>query len=428
MNTKKLFKLFALLMIASMMLSACAEPNKEPVTITFYRRGYVEGGNDPTTTTINSAVESFEERFPYITVDVVGVPYSTEGNAQMDAALEAGVDINVFSVYPAALPDLARRGIVSDIEPYMTDDDKKDFYDNAMQIATVDGKVYAWPLWVTSVAMYGNPAIFEERGVTPPTLDSPWTWDQFVEASKKLTFTREDGTQVYGFSASSAPNQVVYLPIFYMDGGRVHSPDARIFVQNSTESVSALQKFADLHLVENLTPPDFGTVGQADVRAQFKAGTLAIVMDTPNIIPEFQGENIAFDVFPPPVGETGQLFTSGGFGLYGVIKVADPDILAASHEFARYLTGADIPKDVPGYQLAPSLRRSNTSYSTDAQHDVISHLVTYGIYEAPLDISMTLNDQYQVALQSILLGEKTAQQAMDEIAPLYQEELDALNK
>ena len=428
MNTKKLFKLFALLMIASMMLSACAEPNKEPVTITFYRRGYVEGGNDPTTTTINSAVESFEERFPYITVDVVGVPYSTEGNAQMDAALEAGVDINVFSVYPAALPDLARRGIVSDIEPYMTDDDKKDFYDNAMQIATVDGKVYAWPLWVTSVAMYGNPAIFEERGVTPPTLDNPWTWDQFVEASKKLTFTREDGTQVYGFSASSAPNQVVYLPIFYMDGGRVHSPDARIFVQNSIESVSALQKFADLHLVENLTPPDFGTVGQADVRAQFKAGTLAIVMDTPNIIPEFQGENIAFDVFPPPVGETGQLFTSGGFGLYGVIKVADPDILAASHEFARYLTGADIPKDVPGYQLAPSLRRSNTSYSTDAQHDVISHLVTYGIYEAPLDISMTLNDQYQVALQSILLGEKTAQQAMDEIAPLYQEELDALNK
>ena len=428
MNTKKLFKLFALLIIASMILSACAEPKKEPVTITFYRRGYVDGGNDPTTTTINSAVESFEERFPYITVDVVGVPYSTEGNTQMDAALEAGVDINVFSVYPAALPDLARRGIVSDIEPYMTDDDKKDFYDNAMQIATVDEKVYAWPLWVTSIAMYGNPAIFEERGVTLPTLDNPWTWDQFVEASKELTFTRADGTEVYGFSASTAPNQVVYLPIFYMDGGRVHSPDARVFVQNSPESVSALQKFANLNLVENVTPPDFGTVGQADVRAQFKAGTLAMVMDTPNIVPEFQGENIAFNVFPPPTGETGQLITSGGFGLYGVVKVTDSNILAASHEFAKYLTGADIAKDVPGYQLAPSLRRSNTSYATDDARTAVSRLVLYGIYEAPIDISAGLNDQYQFALQSILLGEKTAQQSMDEIAPSYQEELDTLNK
>ena len=85
--------------------------------------------------------------------------------------------------------------------------------------------------------MYGNPALFEERGVTPPTLDNQWTWDQCVQASKELTFTRADGTEVYGFSASTAPNQVVYLPIFYMDGGRVHSPDARVFSQNSPDTL-----------------------------------------------------------------------------------------------------------------------------------------------------------------------------------------------
>lgn len=427
MKTKKIYFLIVILVVSAFIVNACGEQDKKPVSITFYRRGYMAGGTDSITKTVDLAVASFEKRFPHITVNVVGVPYSTEGNAQMDEALEGRTDINVFSVYPASLPDLAHRGIVSDIEPYMTEEDKKDFYDNAMQISTVDGKIYAWPIWVTAVAIYGNSEIFEERGVVPPTLEDPWTWDEFVAASKQLTFTRENGTQVYGFSAASKPNEVVYLPIIYMDGGRIYSPDARIFVQNSPEAVSALQKFANLHLVENVTPPDFGTVGQAEVRAQFRDGTLAMVMDTPNIIPEFQDAGIAFNVFPPPVGETGQIITSGGIGIYGVVKVSDPDVLAASHEFARYITGADVAKDVPGWQLAPSLRRSNTSYVTDEPRVLISRLVSYGIYEPPVDISTELNDQYQFALQSILLGEKTAQEAMDEITPIYQAELDILN-
>lgn len=428
MSTKKITVFIFLLVTGVFLLTACGGKDQKPVSISFYRRGYIAGSNDPISSTVDAAVAAFEKRFPYITVSVVGVPYSTEGNAQMEAALERGTDINVLSLYPAMIPDLARRGVISDIEPYMTEADKQDFYDNGMQIATVDGKVYAWPIWVTSVAIYGNPEIFKERGITPPTIDDPWTWDEFVAASKQLTFTRADGTQVYGFSAPSRPNEIVYLPIFYMDGGRVLSPDARIFVQNSPEAVSALQKFADLHLVENVTPPDFGTVGQAEVRAQFKAGTLAMVMDTPNLIPELQGENVAFDVFPPPVGETGQIITSGGIGIYGVVKVSDPEVLAAAHEFARYITGADVAKDVPGWQLAPSLRRSNTTYATDEPRILISRLVTYGIFEAPVDISSELNDQYEYALQSILLGEKTAQEAMDEIAPIYQNELDILYK
>jgi multiple sugar transport system substrate-binding protein len=273
--------------------------------------------------------------------------------------------------------------------------------------------------------MYGNPALFEERGVIPPMLEDPWTWQEFVEACRKLTFIRDDGAQVYAFSTSSAPGQVVYLPIYYMDGGRVRSPDSRTFTLHQPEGVSALQKFADLHLVENVTPPDFGTVGQTDVRAQFKAGTVAMIMETPSVISELQTEEVPFFVFPNPIGETGQLVTSGGFGLFAVVQVDDPNVLAASHLFARYLTSTEVAQDVPGYQLAPSLRRSNTIYATDEPRSIISRLVVYGIYESPVGISAELSDQMQLALQSILLGEKTAEEAMVEIAPLYQKELDA---
>jgi multiple sugar transport system substrate-binding protein len=424
MQTRRPLHLTFLVVILSLFLQACGTKEPVPVTIIYYRRGYVEGGTDAASVKARAIVDAFQKRYPYITVNIVGIPYTPEGTAQLEAALDARENINVFSVAPSMLPDLVHRGIVSSIEPFLAKGEKEDFYDNALQLATVDGKVYAWPQWVTAVAMFGNPTYFEEKGITPPTIEDPWTWDEFVTACRALTYTREDGTQVYGFSSSSAPGQELYLPVFYMDGGRLRSPDARRFTLNQPEAVSALQKLADLHLVENVTPPDFGSVGQTDVRNQFKAGTVAMIMETPSFITELENEALPFVVFPNPVGETGQLVTTGGFGMFAVVQVEDENILAASHAFARYLTSLEVAQDIPGYQLAPSLRRSNTIYATDEFRSVISRLVAYGIYEPPVDISDEVSRQFTLALQSIMLGEKTAQQAMDEIAPIYQQELD----
>jgi multiple sugar transport system substrate-binding protein len=423
MQTRRLLYPIFLLIVLSLLLQACGTKEPVPVTIVYYRRGYVEGGTDAASLKARAIVDAFQKRYPSITVNIVGIPYTPEGTAQLEAALDAR-KLNVFSVAPSMLPDLVHRGIISNIEPFLAKGEKEDFYDNALELATVNGKVYAWPQWVTAVAMYGNPVYFEERGITPPTIEDPWTWDEFVEASRALTYTRTDGTQVYGFSSASAPGQELYLPVFYLDGGRMRSPDARRFTLNEPEAVSALQKLADLHLVENVTPPDFGTVGQTDVRNQFKAGTVAMIMETPSFITELESEALPFIAFPNPVGETGQLVTTGGFGMFGVVQVEDENILAASHAFARYLTSLEVAQDIPGYQLAPSLRRSNTIYATDEFRTVISRLVAYGIYEPPVDISDDVSQQFTLALQSIMLGEKTAKQAMDEIAPLYQQDLD----
>lgn len=427
MQTRRLLHSIFLLVVLSLLLQACGTKEPVPVTIFYYRRGYVEGGTDAASMKARAIVDAFQKRYPYITVNLVGIPYTPEGTAQLEAALNSRENINVFSVAPSMLPDMVRRGIISNIEPFLAKGEKEDFYDNALELATVNGKVYAWPQWVTAVAMFGNPVYFEEKGITPPTIEDPWSWQEFVDACRELTYTRADGTQVYGFSSASAPGQELYLPVFYLDGGRMRSPDARRFTLNEPEAVSALQKLADLHLVENVTPPDFGTVGQTDVRNQFKAGTVAMIMETPSFITELETEAIPFVVFPNPVGESGQLVTTGGFGMFGVVQVDDENVLAASHAFARYLTSLEVAQDIPGYQLAPSLRRSNTIYATDEFRSVISRLVAYGIYEPPVDISTEVSEQFTRALQSIMLGEKTAQQAMDEIAPIYQQELDRLN-
>lgn len=445
---KRMFVLITIWVIVSQLALACAptatqptaqpqpaaaEPTAAPaakaVTLTFYQRGYTEGGTDATSVTTSKAIEIFQQNNPNIKVNIVGIPWTAEGDTKLEAALAAKSDINVFRVTSPNLPRYAKQGVLSSIEPFLTEEDKADFYPSGFQVATVDGKIWAWPLWVTAISLFANKDIFAERGVALPTMEDPWTWDEFVEAAKKLTYTKADGTQVYGFGASSKWGAVEYYPLMYLDGGRILSADGKQFVQNQPEGVSALQKLADLALVHKVTPPDYGTVDQAGVRAQFKERqTLAMLMSTPGFVPDLEKSNFPLAVLPPPTGAMGKLVTNGAFGLYAVVAVDDQDTLKAAHELAKYLTGSQVAKDIPGWQLAPGLRKSNTGYATNDNRAVIAKLVEYGVYEAPVATSAELGTKYGAALQAIILGKQTPQQAMDEIAPEYQKELDALNK
>ncbi len=418
--------------LVSLVIASCnsilARPSAaEPITITFYKRGYIAGGTDITSATNAKAVEMFEQRHPDIRVNIVGVPWTLEGDAQLQAALESGQDINVFSVNPDDLIRFAREGKVSSLEPFLTDADRADFYASGLQAAAVDGQVYAWPIWVTASSMFANKALLAERGVELPTIKDPWNWTEFVTAAKQLTYQKPDGRPVYGFTVSADWWTSGYYPIFYIDGGRILSPDGRRFVQNTPEALSGLQKVVDLAQVHQVTPPDFGRLDQAEAWEQFKNGEVAMLISTPAFIRQLEEESFPLVVLPPPTGKLGKIVTTGGFGMYGVYNVADPAKLRASHEFARYITGSQVAQDVPGYQLAPSLRRSNTSYATTPNREIIAKLVEFGIYEAQVPLSAELNSRYTEALKAIVTGQKTPEEAMDEIAPAYQAELDAFH-
>ncbi len=240
---------------------------------------------------------------------------------------------------------------------------------------------------------------------------------------------RDDGTQVFGFTSSSKWGAVEYYPLMYIDGGRILSEDGKTFVQNQPEGVSALDKLASLALEHKVTPPDFGTVDQAGVRSQFKdIKNVAMLMSTPGFIPDLEKENFPLAVVPPPMGDMGKLVTNGAMGLFAVVDVEDQDQLKAAHELAKYLTGSQVAKDVEGWQLAPGLRRSNTSYATTPSREVIAKLVEFGVYEVPVAVPAEVGTNYGAMLQAIILGEMTGQEAMDAIAEEYQAALDEANK
>ena len=117
---KRLSILLSLVLIASFLVSACAAPAAPapaqppaaeapaateapaapaaPTSIIFYQRGYVEGGTDAGSLNTDAAIKKFEADNPDIDVQIVGIPWTAEGDTKLEAALAAGTDINIFRV------------------------------------------------------------------------------------------------------------------------------------------------------------------------------------------------------------------------------------------------------------------------------------------------------------------------------------------
>ena len=165
-----------------------------PIEITFYQRGYVEGGRDAATKLTDTAISEFEKRNPQINVRVVGVPWEKEGDLKLRTALLAHRRIDLFRLphdtLSAFLP--RRGGILAPVDPWLSPADRADFGSATLASVSAGGKVVAWPLWSTALVLIANPRRLAECGVTPPP-GRPWTWDEFRGVLRKLAAPRNGG-------------------------------------------------------------------------------------------------------------------------------------------------------------------------------------------------------------------------------------------
>ena len=86
----------------------------------------------------------------------------------------------------APLNDLMAKNPLEDID---------DIFKGMRDAMTSGGNLYAIPFRHATSAMHYNSVLWEERGITSP----PKTFEEWVAIVKKTSFTRSDGTRVYGF-------------------------------------------------------------------------------------------------------------------------------------------------------------------------------------------------------------------------------------
>jgi multiple sugar transport system substrate-binding protein len=133
---------------------------------------------------------------------------------------------------------------------------------------TLDGALHGIPVrHATNIVVY-NEALLEERGVALPK-----TFEDLIEAARKLTFKRPDGTQVYGlaFTPVFASN---FLTIARCLGGDYMTADRKI-VAAEPGMVRALALLADLYKA-GVLPRNTATLNNEEIATWMQQGRAAL--------------------------------------------------------------------------------------------------------------------------------------------------------
>ncbi|MFI5012364.1 MAG: ABC transporter substrate-binding protein [Hyphomicrobiales bacterium] len=162
-----------------------------------------------------------EKRNPKIKLAVERIPFNQIFQT-LEVRLNArGPDPDIFIVDSPLTASYAARGHLMELDGLI---DNSRFAPSAIAAASYQGKIYSAPFGSSMQELYYNAAMFKAAGIEPPSADPAkrWTWEQVLEAAKKLTKPSE-GVWGFVFEQSERPYQL--LPLGQSLGGKALSDD-----------------------------------------------------------------------------------------------------------------------------------------------------------------------------------------------------------
>ncbi|MFC5467655.1 ABC transporter substrate-binding protein [Cohnella suwonensis] len=235
-----------------------ATPEPEKVEITHWRYE-----NDNETKTIQALIESFQKQYPHITVKLELIP-SEQYETKIRTAMAGQNAPDIMAIDAPTIASYASQEAIIPLDDYMNaDGNKEDISKPVLGSITYKGKIYAAPLQDHSLVFFYNKKMFEEKGIALPSQNpnEPLTWDQLLEAAKKLTDT---GKGIYGlnpifkgFTGGEAP-PYGEMPWIWQAGGEIINAEGTTSkgYLDSPESKTALEFIRKLYNEYKVAPKE----------------------------------------------------------------------------------------------------------------------------------------------------------------------------
>ena len=198
---------------------------------------------------------------------------------------------------------------------------------------TINDDIVGIPYRHTTNALIYNEAILAERGYTSP----PQSIDELIEMAKGLTFTRDDGTRVYGLTFLGTASAT---PLNFVGGfGATYIADDLSVKANSPEMVAALSALANL-FQSGALPPNITSSNLDDLIAMMSSGQAAMAInpfaryETLND-PAASAEAGNIKVAPFPAVAEGSTFANTEFWSMAIPRNSTNKELALIQELAK---------------------------------------------------------------------------------------------
>lgn len=290
---------------------------------------------------IQAAVDEFKKVHPGVEVELQRVPYN-DYIAKVLTEFSSGTQPDVMAVNAEQMVAFSSHNMLVDLKPFVDKDPNlrlKDFYPEALDHYTVDGRLIALPRDIAPIAViYYNKKEFDEAGVPYPK--NNWTTEEFLATAKKLTKKGAGGrTLQYGF----IDDWPMWDSWVYAFGGSLTDDEKKPTrcTLDSPQAVAGVQFRADLILVHHVTPGPsnitaMGGMGNSDF---FMNGTAAMFYSGIWKTPYLRGiKNFEWDAVEFPKGSGGHRGFPMSAAGYGIVKDCKNQQLA--YELVKYLAGA----------------------------------------------------------------------------------------
>ncbi len=367
---------------------------------------------------LRSKIKEFERKNPGVYIDFRELDWKS-GPTLLRAAEKSG-----------ALPDIApigsdfyyiSRGILEELDSYISESDKADFLDKALKTTMHNGRQYGIPWMMTGYTLLLNTGLFNDRGVPIPS-DGNWTYDQFLESMKQLTFDTngKGGPDVFGFNSFIEPGYYNIFGIIMSDGGQIVDADSGKYTFDYPEAVSGLKKLWELKNLHKVTHPSFGEMTENEAWTAFLQGKSAVYTAGSWTIPYLRSvqsnHDLSFTVANFPSGSAEMPITvSSQTCSYAVFKQKDEGKRKVCVEFIKFLTAAESQEQLVDFGFFPARKSGQNLYRNDKEMSIVQESLAFSEPLPRLYNWDEIDIVVQSRIKSAVNNEITIDQAIQEM-------------
>jgi ABC-type glycerol-3-phosphate transport system substrate-binding protein len=168
----------------------------------------------------------------------------------------------------------AQQGYLDKLDDLLPADLKSGIPQGVWDSATINGSVYGIPSLLQSYVVFANTALLKQDGVTLPTTENPWTWQQFEAAAKQTT---KSGVYGVGWGLKSPVSTVISMALNY--GGKFfYGSGDQAAVQFNSAEQQVPETIHNMIYQDKSIAPSTVTEAGSDVLPGFLGGKYAMIV------------------------------------------------------------------------------------------------------------------------------------------------------
>lgn len=262
------------------------------------------------------------------------------------ANIEGGEELPwVFPVHSSEIKNLARDGVVENLDPYiekygtdLTNMNMKDVY-------AYEGSQYGLTWTITGISVFYNKTFAQDEGIAFPT-----KWEEMDEFLHKATLKNEDGTTKRYAMWLPGWDSYYFTWMFWNFGVVTVDEEGNTTInsEKALEIVTQIKAWID----EGLIMWGYGSNGSSNMRSAFWDGAAFAIIHTSsqyqNHLDNMKAKGYELGVAMPPAGDT--LNTTEVFGMCMCIPAKlDESKKDAAYQLLSYLTSSDVDREMASF-------------------------------------------------------------------------------